>query len=1191
MVVHLGPSDLGRLLEFKFWLHNELRCVRLSRANASRTSTPMALSHQLESFFSAAVRQRGREYAGRRAVIIGRGDAWSVRAFVLGSKKYQVDLKRIGQDITACCTCPFVEREEPCKHIWAAILTTTAQNLMRGDGRSRASSLSLDQDELDRRAGIDDSLDKDNGSQFSGFGRIGTGTRRSRWSAAQRRAVAERMKRYWAARRRKAPPPTSHSPEGINVQRAARPSRARSSPPVIPEWRRRLAHLPVAQAAPLVEVIPSINSREIVYILDVSPVAPNSSAFVLEIGWRDRKANGDWGRVQTKSYLGPELLGAATSADIRVLDVCCGVEDLSSYENGHARLAPFIPNRVHLRRPLREMALPELCATGRCLLRRNRNDMMLAPLSWDDGLPWELWLELNLDEQRGVCVLEGAVRREDEYLTLREPVLFFQDGHLVTSTHVARFDHRGGFGWIPLLTAGPLVVPRPDVDALLAEIVARPGSPRLSMPDGLGVPIVRGAPRKRLTVRSAPANHRSQNGLYAETTFEYEGADVGWGHPADRLIVANPCRIIERDRAVEQSSVEQLAEAGFRQSPGPDHGRPYWTLPARQLPSAVRTLLSQGWTVEADGRRYRTATGTRANIRSGVDWFDLEGTVDFGDVSASIGAVTTAVAHGDSFVTLDDGSEGLVPEEWLARQGHWAALAERHGDGLRFSRGQVGLLEALLAAVPTIDVDEQFKHAIRELRAFEGIVPADPTFAFCGRLRTYQRDGLGWIHFLERFRFGGCLADDMGLGKTIQVLAALAGRRASGLATLPSLVVVPRSLVFNWLREAKRFAPELRLLDHTGQDRTRDLTALGATDVVVTTYGTLRRDVAHLAHVDFDYIVLDEAHAIKNIDAQTTKAVRLLRGAHRLALTGTPVQNHLGELWSLFEFLNPGILGRSGPFVRALTAAAGDPAARETLVRLLRPFILRRTKAEAAPELPVRIEDTIVCRLGPEERAFYDRLKEYYQQSLGARIARDGWARSAIHVLEALLRLRQAACHPGLVDAAKKGATSAKLEVLLSHLREVGDEGHKAIVFSQFVRLLDIVRTLLERDGVAYAYLDGRTRNRAAAVERFQTDPDCKLFLVSLKAGGLGLNLTAAEYVFLLDPWWNPAIEAQAVDRAHRLGQTRRVFAYRLIAENTIEEKVLALQAQKRELVDAILGEGAPALRQLTPEDLELLLE
>jgi SNF2 family DNA or RNA helicase len=359
---------------------------------------------------------------------------------------------------------------------------------------------------------------------------------------------------------------------------------------------------------------------------------------------------------------------------------------------------------------------------------------------------------------------------------------------------------------------------------------------------------------------------------------------------------------------------------------------------------------------------------------------------------------------------------------------------------------------------------------------------------------------------------------------------------------------------------------------------------------VLTTYGTLRRDAAVLNGIDFDYAILDEAQAIKNAGTASAKASRLLRARYRLALSGTPIENHLGELWSLFEFLNPGLLGSAKAFQRASSARTREDVDLEWLSRALRPFILRRTKEQVAPELPGRTEQTLQCELEGVQRKHYDELRAHYRQTLLAKIARDGVNKSKMQILEALLRLRQAACHSGLIDPARAAEPSAKFDVLLPRLAEVIDEGHKALVFSQFTSLLALLRPRLEAMGVTYEYLDGRTRDRAARVQRFQNDPACPLFLISLKAGGLGLNLTAAEYVFLLDPWWNPAVEAQAIDRTHRIGQVRHVFAYRLLARDTVEEKVAELQESKRGLADAILSADSGLIRSLEAEDLELLL-
>jgi SNF2 family DNA or RNA helicase len=338
-------------------------------------------------------------------------------------------------------------------------------------------------------------------------------------------------------------------------------------------------------------------------------------------------------------------------------------------------------------------------------------------------------------------------------------------------------------------------------------------------------------------------------------------------------------------------------------------------------------------------------------------------------------------------------------------------------------------------------------------------------------------------------------------------------------------------------------------------------------------------------------VILDEAQAIKNASSQVAKASRLLRGRHRLALSGTPVENHLGELWSLFEFLNPGLLGPARTFSRTFASKGAPPERRDALARALRPLILRRTKEQVAPELPERTEQTLFCELEGKQRKQYDELREHYRSVLLSRVEESGIERSRMQILEALLRLRQAACHPALVTrGGDEEQPSAKVELLMEELRDVLDSGHRALIFSQFTSFLHIVRTLLDKERIDYLYLDGKTRDRQTLVDAFQSPAGPPLFLISLKAGGLGLNLTNADYIFLLDPWWNPAVEAQAIDRAHRIGRRKPVVAYRLIARDTVEEKILELQAQKREIAESIISEDNSVLRKLEVEDLERLL-
>ncbi|HEX8088321.1 MAG TPA: SNF2-related protein, partial [Blastocatellia bacterium] len=527
----------------------------------------------------------------------------------------------------------------------------------------------------------------------------------------------------------------------------------------------------------------------------------------------------------------------------------------------------------------------------------------------------------------------------------------------------------------------------------------------------------------------------------------------------------------------------------------------------------VRLLVKDGWHVEAEGKLYRQPGEFKIEVTSGIDWFELHGKVEFGEMTASFPELLAALKRGDNTVVLDDGTFGLLPEEWLKKYGMLAGLGAAEGDSLRFTRSQVGLLDALLASQPEASFDATFARMRDELQRFEGVKAVDPPAGFVGQLRGYQREGVGWLYFLQQFGFGGCLADDMGLGKTIEALALLESRRerresngpggaargqsnlskagkngrksragkknGAGGAAPPSLVVVPKSLVFNWEQEAARFTPNLRELNHTGAERLKSCDHFYDHDLVITTYGTLRRDAIQFKDFQFDYVILDEAQAIKNASTESSKAARLLRGDHKLALSGTPVENHLGELWSLFDFLNPGLLGAASTFKMNGTAARNpDEHTRGLLARALKPFILRRTKEQVAKDLPPKLEQTIYCEMGSVQRKHYEELRDHYRRVLLGLVDKRGINKAKIQILEALLRLRQAACHPGLIDRRRFDEPCAKLDVLLPQLAEVSEEKHKALVFSQFTTLLGHLKPHLDASGVRYEYLDGSTRDR-----------------------------------------------------------------------------------------------------------------
>ncbi|MDB4905471.1 MAG: helicase, superfamily [Gemmatimonadetes bacterium] len=773
----------------------------------------------------------------------------------------------------------------------------------------------------------------------------------------------------------------------------------------------------------------------------------------------------------------------------------------------------------------------------------------------------------------GVLYLVVLQRRDDGALEMT-----------CTCPHYAQYGDGCKHIWATILYVAEfghvLVTSSPD-----AEVQAE-------LPDGMQASHVTARPRLQIE----PRQHRWQGDtMEGFLTFEYGDLIVDPRTPGNVVLSDDAGVAILRDRELEFSSVARLARAGFRREGGHGAQRTVYRIAHSRMMPAALGLVAEGWDVHIEGRAVRQGRSLSLRVRSGVDWFDVDAETDFGNMHVSFPELLVALRKGQRSLTLADGSLAILPAEWTARLAPLVGFGTVTAKGVRFGTRQAALLDALLAALPDVESDELFERARKELPRFAGVVPLDPPAHFVGHLRPYQREGLGWLDSLGRLGFGGILADDMGLGKTVQALALLERRREAGAGA--SLVVVPRSLVFNWEEEAARFTPKLRVLVHHGARRKLPPDLSAHHDVVITTYATLRLDVLAMQRVEFDHVILDEAQAIKNPATATAKATRLLRAKHRLAMSGTPIENRLSELWSLFEFTNPGMLGASSAF-RAVTKTAdsdedGDDRSTETraaIARVVGPFILRRTKLQVAPELPPREEQTLWVDLSRTERKLYDELRDHYRDSLRGRIERGGMNRARMHILEAILRLRQAACHPGLVDPSRVSEPSSKLDVLVSRLIEARSEGHKSLVFSQFTSLLAIVRTQLDAEGIPYEYLDGRTKDRKARVDRFQEDAEIPVFLISLKAGGLGLNLTAADYVFLLDPWWNPAVEAQAIDRAHRIGQSRHVFAARLVSRGTIEEKVLELQRGKRELADAIVRADEGVVSKLTREDVEMLL-
>jgi SNF2 family DNA or RNA helicase len=596
---------------------------------------------------------------------------------------------------------------------------------------------------------------------------------------------------------------------------------------------------------------------------------------------------------------------------------------------------------------------------------------------------------------------------------------------------------------------------------------------------------------------------------------------------------------------------------------------------------------------------------------SGVQWFDFS--VSFatsGGERFSAAEIQRLILSGQSHTRLKNGKLALIDTAAVAEfQEALQDCAPRQEAGnYKIAASQAGFLDSTLrehgwqATAP-----ESWRQRVLPGRG-QAELRCPPLGPLETVLRPYQKAGVSWLHFLRANQFGGVLADEMGLGKTVQVLALLQTRDQSVVG--PALIVCPTSLVWNWVHEAQKFTPELRVLALHGPDRHSRFSEIPQHDVIITSYALIRRDAERYQQVEFDTVVLDEAQHIKNRQSQNAQAVKSITAPHRLVLTGTPMENSVLDLWSIFDFLMAGYLGSAADFrERYEIPIARDKGegVQARLARRLRPFLLRRTKKEVAPELPAKLEQVSFCELSEEQQEVYQQLLAASRREVLEAVGAQGVARSRMVVLNALLRLRQVCCDLRLLKlethVAAEGSTqsienrttqlppiSGKVSLFRELLDEVIDGDHRVLVFSQFVSMLTLLRQELERDSISYSYLDGATQDRSAVIEKFQRDNEIPVFLISLKAGGVGLNLTGADTVIHFDPWWNPAVEDQATARAHRIGQSRVVTSYKLITRGTIEEKIIALQNRKREMISATIGDEQQLAQALSWEEIQELL-
>ena len=759
----------------------------------------------------------------------------------------------------------------------------------------------------------------------------------------------------------------------------------------------------------------------------------------------------------------------------------------------------------------------------------------------------------------------------------------------------------------------PVIIARPDVLSFIRrELPALAEHARIESditPDLFTVEP--GTPAFRLFVKGSPASLSST--IYAR----YDDIELVACKPdaKEHFGIPDPddlLRYTVRNPDAEKAALIRLRPSGFSGECGDDlssivGGREVLNFLGSWLPA----LRRKGWQVELKGKvsghmdSLTFATPVVHISEGGTgNWFDVG--FDFEDMhgaSVSAADIQLAIRKGDSFVKSGDRTILIDSDAIQSMQGIFSDCASGEGAGagqFRMSSVYAPFVKSSLDALDGIDVEmsPEWRDSAGRCNRIERLEPVPLGEPLDGILRGYQKEGVSWLRFLEGNGFCGILADEMGLGKTIQALAWLDNGRSKAEGPVPpALVICPTSLVENWEEEAAKFTPHRKVLTLTGPDRHERWKDVETSDIVVTSYALLRRDLELYLEHEFSVVVLDEAQHIKNRSTQNAVSAKSLSAQHRLVLTGTPIENSVSDLWSIMDFLMPGYLGRHDAFRQdyELPIAHGGPdaeIAQTKLRRKLHPFLLRRLKTQVAADLPPKIERISACPLTPDQRMVYQELLKSSRQKISDMVKKRGFNKCRMEILTLLLRLRQVCCHLGLLDLPelKPKRPSGKMQLFFELLDEAMDGGHRVLVFSQFVSMLTILREELAARELQYCYLDGSTKDRLSVVKQFNTQRDIPMFLISLKAGGTGLNLTGADMVIHFDPWWNPAVEDQATDRAHRIGQTRTVYSVKLITRDTVEEKVLALQKKKKAIIDATIESDEKAMQTMTWDDIQEIL-
>jgi non-specific serine/threonine protein kinase len=695
-----------------------------------------------------------------------------------------------------------------------------------------------------------------------------------------------------------------------------------------------------------------------------------------------------------------------------------------------------------------------------------------------------------------------------------------------------------------------------------------------------------------------------ENGqLQIDASFRYQRFEFPLYMPVDRSLVSSNDHmlIVQRDFHAERTARTFLEEHGLIYRGGHWHiASDYYVLD--WMRNVIPRLKKEGFEISGEDslRRHRVHRQTarlklKVNLKG--NQLDFKYGLFAGNKALQIPDLVRQIQVGRQYVKLADGSQIYIQEDLREKINEFSFLLDlADGSGkLRLPAAGIVLLKELKGLTQDFVLDEQSRVLLQRYEAFEKINDVSLPIDFHGELRKYQKSGLDWLFFLHDFHFGGILADDMGLGKTVQVISLLLKLKELKKLNQPALIVMPLTLIFNWKEEIQKFSPSLNVMIYWGSraERQKQVKGISKYDVILCSYGIALQDQHSLMEETYSYLILDESQKIKNPDTKTYRAVNRLKASHKLALTGTPVENSMVDLWAQLNFLNPGLLGNLKHFRNRFIDIPPEEKDDKTLAlkKLIFPFILRRTKQEVETQLPPLTEVVHHIEMTEHQQQIYQKWLQRYRDEIFLQIDRQGLNKSKLKVLEALTYLRQLACHPAIFDETVDLADAGKMQLLDDMLEAILIKGHKVLIFSQFVRFLKIVRRFFDSRSLQYEYLDGKVRNRAQKIKNFQENQNIAAFLISLKAGGVGVNLTAADYVIHLDPWWNPAVERQATDRAHRIGQEKRVFVYKYIMKNSVEEKILDLQEKKKQLSDKLITSDSTFMKQLTRQDLELLFE